>query len=82
MHLLGHDMDCFPSSRGFALFVGPHKTHILHSGFNWDSQEASKKVSAKCSGPIKQPELSPPTNYPALPRQNRNSWITFLAAAL
>lgn len=50
--------------------------------FNWDSQEASKKVSAKCSGPIKQPELSPPTNYPALPQQNRNSWITFLAAAL
>lgn len=50
--------------------------------FNWDSQEASKKVSAKCSGPIKQPELSSPTNYPALPQQNRNSWITFLAAAL
>lgn len=30
-------------------------------------------LSAKCSSPIKQSELSPVTNYPALPRWNRCS---------
>lgn len=51
-----------------ALFVGPHKTHILL--FNWDSQETLSKVSAKHPSPFKQPKLSPLTNYPALPQRN------------
>lgn len=42
--------------------------------FNWDSQETlSKEVSAKRQSPIKQPKLSPVTNYPAQPQRNRRS---------